>query len=113
EFDETAAPSRGAVDVGIVRHRSWDVGRTTLGCLVVAPQEFAGLGLHAHEALIQKLDVLLEAANFDDYGRRKRGLIAARHGPPPNDVACLLVQRQQSGLAAPGRADEQLTVDER
>src|SRR5262249_48887061 len=65
------------VDGVAADHWRRDVGGAFAG-VVVAPQELAGLGVHADDALLHELDVLPPAAGLDGHHRGIAGLVAAR-----------------------------------
>ena len=62
---------------------------------------------------MQKLNVLLHAANLDDDDRSVGGFIPSRRGAFPDDLARFFVQSRQRGFAAARRADERLAVNQR
>ena len=82
EFDDAAAGAgRGAVDITVAGERRRDVCAVTADRFPVTPQKPARLRLHAHEALLQELNVLLYAANLDD---DEFGDTGVRFGRDPN-----------------------------
>ena len=100
------------IDEIALRNRRGNVGRAGAG-RIVPPEELAGLRIDARHALLQELDILLAAGRLGDGDRRVRRLVPARHGRFPNHVARLLVKRQERGLAAAGRADQRVAINER
>ena len=92
EFDKPAATTAGGgIDIILVRNWRRDVGGAALGRPGVAPQELAGFGVHADDALLEELHVLFHAARVADDNRCVCRFVALRHGALPNHCTALLV----------------------
>src|SRR5205085_4071407 len=86
ESDGAAAPFASCtINAIVLGDWRWDVGRATLCSFSIPPEDLTGLGIYAHQALLQILHILLHACRFDDDDRRIRRLISFRHRALPDD----------------------------
>src|SRR5262249_38699409 len=105
------AVARGGEDVAVGVDRRRAVGGA-IGRPVVTPQELAALGQANHPAA-EELDVLLLAVALRGHDRGILGAVALRHDALPDRLAALLVQGDEGGGAAAGRAQDAVAVDQR
>src|SRR5437773_9662507 len=114
QFDQTAAGARGrAVNVTVAGDRRGNIRAITADRLSETPQKLARLRLHADQTFLKELNVLLDATRLDDDGGSKGGIVTFWQGAFPDHFAVFLVQSHQSGLAAAGRANERLAINQR
>ena len=80
---------------------------------VVAPKQVSRGCIDSDQPLCKQAHVLPDAANLDDDCQRETRIVAVRYRAFPDQVSCVLGQRDHGGLGAAGRANESWPVNQR
>ena len=104
----------GAPDEIVARHDGRNV-RGAVGNPGVAPQKLAGVRVNGHDAarLAEQRDIHRHLADLGLDGRGVASAARVLNLGPPNLLARFLVECDNRGLIAAGRADELVAIDKR